>query len=282
MSAPLAEAGGLAYRVAETEQEPSGDSVLLLHGFPESSYMWRELMPAIAAAGHQAIAPDLPGFGDSPPLQPNSWESLVEAINGFVAELQLGPVILLCHDWGGLVGLRWACDHPGAASALVISSTGFFSDGQWHGMAQALRTPGTGEELLESLTREGFGAVMGAASTNFTSDAVDEYWRAASTPARRGAVLDLYRSGDFEKLAPYEGRLAELRLPTLILWGENDEFAPISGAKRFQSQIEESELAAIEGAGHFVYADAPQRCAEVVERFLATLPKERGGGPQGR
>ena len=187
MAAPPAEAGGLAYRVVETEAEPTGDPVLLLHGFPESSYMWRDLMPTIAAGGHRAIAPDLPGFGNSAPLEPNSWENLVEAVDSFVTELQLGPVILLCHDWGGLVGLRWACDHPGAASALVISSTGFFSDGKWHGMAQALRTPGTGEELLESMTREGFGAVMGAASANFTSDAVDEYWRAASTPAGRQA-----------------------------------------------------------------------------------------------
>ena len=88
-------------------------------------------------------------------------------------------------------------------------------------------------------------------------------------------MLDLYRSGDFEKLAPYEGRLGELGVPTLILWGEDDEFAPISGAKRFQSQIDDSKLAAIEGAGHFVYADAPQRCSEVVSRYLGALPKER-------
>ena len=60
------------------------------------------------------------------------------------------PVI---HDWGGLIGLRWACEHPDAVEALVISSTGFFPDGKWHGMAKALREPGTGEQMIGALDR---------------------------------------------------------------------------------------------------------------------------------
>ena len=62
------------------------------------------------------------------------------------------PVV---HDWGGLIGLRWACEQPAAVQALVISSTGFFPDGKWHGMAKALRTPGEGEALVDGLDRDG-------------------------------------------------------------------------------------------------------------------------------
>jgi haloalkane dehalogenase len=266
-------AAGLAYREAEPPEGGSGDPVLMLHGFPESSYMWRELLPHVERTGRRALAPDLPGFGDSPPREPNSWEACVEAVDAFVADRELGPVVLVVHDWGGLIGLRWACETPGSVSALVICDTGFFPDGKWHGMAEALRTPGTGEDLLAGLNREGYEAVLKAASPNFTDDAIEEYWRAASQPANQRAVLDLYRSGDFEKIAPLDGALGRLGVPTRILWGENDEFAPVAGARRFQDEIPGSNLTVIPGAGHFVFADAPQRCCEEVESFLATLPR---------
>ena len=63
-------------------------------------------------------------------------------------ELELGPVALVTHDWGVLIGLRWACDHPGAVSALVISDGGFFADRRWHDLANVMRTPGEGEKLI--------------------------------------------------------------------------------------------------------------------------------------
>ena len=76
------QAGRLAYREALPESE-SGSAVLLVHGFPESSYMWRELMSAIAAAGRRAVAPDLLGYGDSPPDSPATWERQMEALEEF-------------------------------------------------------------------------------------------------------------------------------------------------------------------------------------------------------
>ena len=68
----------------------------------------------------------------------------------------------MVHDWGGLIGLRWACDHPGAARALAISDTGFFPDGKWHGMAKALRTEGEGEQFMDNVTRELLGTALGS------------------------------------------------------------------------------------------------------------------------
>ena len=66
------------------------------------------------------------------------------------------PVALVTHDWGVMIGLRWACDHPGAVSALAISDGGFFADRRWHEVANVMRTPGEGEQLIRAYTREGF------------------------------------------------------------------------------------------------------------------------------
>src|SRR3954451_5394458 len=140
--------------------------------------MWHRLLPALAAAGYRALAPDLPGFGDSEPDPPGTWERHLEAVEGFCDGLGLERVALVVHDWGGLVGLRWACDNSGRTSAIVASDTGFFPDGKWHGLAKGVRTPGQGEELVAQSTREGFGAMMASLSRGFDDPAADEYWKA--------------------------------------------------------------------------------------------------------
>jgi haloalkane dehalogenase len=252
--------------LAHREEGPADAPVaLLLHGYPESSYMWRDLMPALAAAGYRAVAPDLAGFGDSEPDPPGTWERHVEAVERFRAEQGIERCLLLVHDWGGLIGLRWACEHPDAVEALVISSTGFFADGKWHGMAQALREPGTGEQLVDGLDRDGFAAVLRGASPAFGDDALDEYWKAFADETRRRGQLELYRPGDFEKLAGY--RLADLAMSVLLVWGEKDEFAPVAGAHRFERELPDTELVVIDGAGHFVWEEAPERCADAVTAF---------------
>jgi len=229
------------------------------------------VLPAVADAGWRAVAPDLPGFGDSPADPPGTWERQIEALQRLHDGLGLGPVALVAHDWGGLIGLRWACDHSDLVRALVISDTGFFSDGKWHGMAQALRTEGQGEQLIEGMTREGFGAVMAQSSPGIDHAAVDEYWKCFGDDDRRRGQLELYRSGDFSKLEPYEGKLGELGVPTLLLWGEDDPFAPVAGAHRFREQIPGSELVVVGGAGHFVIEDDPARCAREIAGFLTGL-----------
>jgi haloalkane dehalogenase len=260
--------------LAHREQGPAdGPVVLLLHGYPESSYMWRHLMPPLAQAGWRAVAPDLAGFGDTPPDRPATWERHVEAVGRFADQLGPDPLALVVHDWGGLIGLAWACDHPDAVRALVISGTGFFADGKWHGMGQVMRTEGEGEKLVEGLDRDGFGAMLGSVSDGFDNAALDEYWRAYDGPERRHAHLDFYRSMDFEKLARYDGRLAELHVPTLLLWGADDPFAPLAGALRFERELPDTELVSIEGAGHFVFEDAPERAAEAVTGLLARVPR---------
>src|SRR5436189_5289400 len=99
----------LAHREAGPEDGPVA---LLLHGFPESSYMWRALLPALADAGWHAIAPDFGGYGDSEPDPPATWERHMEELERFRQEQAIQRCVLVVHDWGGLIGLRWACEHP--------------------------------------------------------------------------------------------------------------------------------------------------------------------------
>ncbi len=258
-------AGGLAYRAAGPADGPP---VLLVHGYPESSYMWRHVLPALGEAGLRALAPDLPGYGDSEPEPPGTWERHIEALDRFAGELVSAPVVLVTHDWGVPIGLRWACDTPGAARALVISDGGFFADRRWHDLANVMRTPGEGERLIASYTREGFGEALGSFSAGMTPDAVDEYWKAFADDTRRHGQLELYRSGDFEKLVPYEGRLAGLSVPTLILWGALDRFATVKMAHRFHDEIPGSELVIFADAGHFVWEDEPDRATRALLEFV--------------
>ncbi len=233
--------------------------------------MWRRPLEALADAGWHAVAPDLPGFGDSEPDRPGTWERHIEALERFRSGLGLEDVLLVVHDWGGLIGLRWACENPDAVRALAISDSGFFPDGKWHGMAQTMRTEGEGEQFMDNVSRELLGMALAQVSPGMGEDDYDECWKCLSTPDRRAAVLELYRSGDFEKLEPYQGRLAALGVPAKLIWGEDDEFAPVAGAHRLAGEIPGSEVAVIEGARHFVVEDAPERYCEELLAFASSL-----------
>ncbi len=259
---------GIAYREAGPAEGPA---VLMLHGYPESSWMWRAPMEAAASQGWHAVAPDLPGFGDSAPDPPGTWEHHVEHVERLRAGLGLDDLVLVVHDWGALIGLRWACEHPGHVRALAISCSGFFPDGKWHGMARGLREEGTGEQLVGDMTRANFGGLMAWASPGMDEQTIDEFWKCFGDDARRAAQLEMYRSGDFDKIAEHDGKLAAMGVPTLLLWGSEDQFAPLAGGHRFEREIPHSELVVIEGAGHFIWEDEPQRCTRELARFLQSL-----------
>jgi haloalkane dehalogenase len=259
-------AAGLSYR----ESGPAdGPVALLLHGYPESSYMWEGVMPAVADAGWRAVAPDLAGFGDSPPDPPGTWERHVERLERFRSELGIERCLPVVHDWGGLIGLWWACEHPDAVDALVISSTGFFPDGKWSGVAKALQEPGTGEQALEAIDRDGFGQMLRSQCPAMSDEALDEYWKAYGDEERRRGQLELYRSGDFSKLERFD--LAGLGVAVLLVWGEDDDFAPVAGAHRFERELPATELVVVEGARHFVWEDAPEECGAALTGFLARV-----------
>ena len=261
--------GGIAYREAIPAGEEIGDPLLLVHGFPQSSYMWEPVVRAAADVGRRAVAPDLPGYGDSPPESPGTWERHIEAIERFRRALGLESVALGLHDWGGLIGLRWAFDHGAPVSALILSNTGFFSDTEWHQLARTLRTPGQGEQLMDNLSKDAFAAMIRDVGGRLSDEAIDEYWKAFETPEGRMGMLELYRSGDFDKLRPYAGQVAAKDAPALILWGENDPTVPVAAARRFEQEIPETEVVILEEASHFLYDDEPERCAREVAAFLS-------------
>lgn len=258
---------GFVYREAIPADEATGDPVVLVHGFPESSRMWEPLMAKLAAGGHRCVAPDLYGLGDSTDRSPATFEHNLEALTAFLSGLDLGPVVLVVHDWGGFVGLAWACDHPGEVTAMVISNTGFFSDGRWHGMADAIRGE-QGEAIVAAIDHDGFTALLHASGNAFDEADLEAYWKPYEDGRGQRATLDFFRSMDFVKLDPWQGKLAELGVPTLILWGADDQFAPVAAAHRFAREIPGSKLVVFEAVGHFVFDEAPDRSAAEVVAFL--------------
>jgi len=268
--AELKREGAIAYREAVPDGPETGAPVVCVHGFPESSRMWVPLIEALSAAGRRGLAPDLYGFGDSTDFGPATFENGRERFAEWIEALGLDSVALTVHDWGGFIGLSWACDHPDRVDALVVSNTGFFADGKWHGMAKLLRSE-QGEEIIGALDRDGFSALMNSNGEIFDRDDLDAYWAPfAGTANVRGqrATLDFYRSMDMEKLEPWQGKLAEVAGPTLLVWGADDRFAPLAGAKRFEGEIPGAKLVAIDGAGHFVFDERPDVAVPAAVEFL--------------
>jgi haloalkane dehalogenase len=141
-------------------------------------------------------------------------------------------------------------------------------------MAKMLQTEGEGESLVNNMNRDLFATGVRHVSPTVPDDAIDEYFKAYGDSERRQSQLDLYRSGDFSKLEPYRGRLGELGVPTLIVWGARDEFAPVGGGYRFHKQIPGSNLVVLEEAGHFLMEDDPERVAGEIANFLGKLPAQ--------
>lgn len=262
----LRQHGSLAYREAVPDGEPTGPPVVLVHGYPESSRMWLEVIEALAAAGRRCVAPDLYGLGDSDDGAPTTFEDNLAAFTELIEGLEIEQTALVVHDWGGFIGLAWASSHPEAVEALVISDTGFFSDGRWHEMGEAMRGE-QGEAVVGAIDRDGFVAMLRSAG-DFDDATLDAYWAPFEDGRGQRATLDFYRSMDFEKLAPYEEGLNALEVPALLLWGADDKFAPLAAAERFERELQNAELVAIEGAGHFVYTEQPDRCAREIVDFL--------------
>lgn len=113
--------------IAYVDEGPAdADPVLLLHGEPTWSYLYRRVIPPLVAAGHRIVAPDLPGFGRSDkPVRPDdvTYEALVGWMEEWLVAVDLRSTTLFCQDWGGLVGLRLVARHPDRFERLIVSNT---------------------------------------------------------------------------------------------------------------------------------------------------------------
>src|SRR5688500_10038941 len=136
----------LSYR-----EQGEGPAVLLLHGWPTSSHLWRDVMPAIAGAGRRAVALDLPGYGASskPPDASYDFALYDAALDGFLAALGVESTALAVHDVGGRIGLHWGVRRPERVTELVLLNTLAYPefDEMAVKFVETLSTPGPREQL---------------------------------------------------------------------------------------------------------------------------------------
>src|SRR4051794_17478137 len=141
--------------------EGEGKPVLLLHGEPTWSFLWRHVIPPVVASGRRAVAPDLIGFGLSDKPEDLGWYTYdrhVSHVTRLVTELDLRDIALVVHDWGGLIGLRFAVENPERVGRLVILDTGVWSgrapSETWLRFREAVRSVG-GELDIARLVESG-------------------------------------------------------------------------------------------------------------------------------
>jgi haloalkane dehalogenase len=248
----------------------AGDPVLYLHGFPTSGYLWRDVMGPVSA-DFRAIAPDMPGFGESPLMdRPHTWQNLIEWVDAFVDATETAPVHLGVHDWGGLIGLAWACLHPEKVRSILITNTSFRAKDEWHGLAQQWRAPGTGEEMIGGMTEEGFRGLL-SATGSMGDDSMTEYWKGLSTPERRMAKLEMYRSLEFKMFEPLEPKLSEVAAKgARVVWGGADPLLHYKFALRFGERLR-AEVTILEDVGHFLQEERGEQLGEIHAGFLKSL-----------
>lgn len=256
------------------------DTVLMLHGEPSWAYLYRKMIPIIAGAGHRTITPDLFGFGRSDkPMARDAYTYLfhVESITHFVQTLNLSNITLVCQDWGGLIGLRVAAEHPDRFARIVAANT-FLPTGdqeppkaffQWRDFSQTAPEFDVGQIVTMGCTNKVAPEVIQAYNAPFPDETYKQGARAfpmlvpvspndPATPANRKA-WDILKSWD---------------KPFLTAFSDGDPITA-GGDKVFQKLIPGCNGQAhttIAGAGHFLQEDKGEELAKVVVDFIAATP----------
>ncbi len=265
----------LAYRHAG-----EGPPVLLLHGWPTSSHLWRNVMPALAAAGRSAIAPDLPGFGASakPPDAPYTLDYQACALAGFLDTLEVTRTSLVVHDFGGPVGLLWAVRHPDRLERLVILDTLLFTR-KLHTMRALLallRLPGLGPLFVRP---RALRLILRLGVTNrhvLSPEAVDGYLAPFAAPEAQRTLLRTLLQPRFDEFEEIHAGIDRLRdTPTLIAWADRDLLLPRAERRRIARALPDAETTTIRHAGHFLQEDQPLELARLVGDFLSAPPLAR-------
>jgi haloalkane dehalogenase len=265
-------------RLAHLDVGPAdGPVVVLWHGEPTWSYLWRHVIPPLVAAGCRCIAPDLPGFGRSDKPTDFGWYTYdrhAMSAAALVADLGLKDATYVVHDWGGPVGLRAAMEHPQHVGRLVILDTGLFTGEQR--MTDAWRAFRDFVERTEDLPISML--VGGACATPPTPEVLAAYDApfpdAASKAGARAFPLMIPLTPDSPGAA--EGRTAVLAvrdcgLPKLVLWADGDPILPLKVGKRFSAAINAPDPEVITGASHFLQED---QGAVIGERIVGWLTEQ--------
>ena len=255
-----------------------GPVVVLLHGEPTWSYLWRKVIPPLAAAVFRCIAPDLPGFGRSDkPLDPAwySYDNHTASVGSLLDDLDLSDVTLVMHDWGGPIGLRLATiDQRDRISRVVLMDTGVF----------------TGEQTMsdEWLRFRAFVAahpdvpirplIRGGCKHPPASAVLDAYDAPFPTAASKAGVRRFPELIPLAADAPgaatgrevLRGLLRDHR-PALILWADADPVLPLEPFGRQMQRVlpMADQLRVIADAGHYLQEDQGELVGRTITDWLA-------------
>jgi haloalkane dehalogenase len=254
--------------------EGSGEPVLLLHGEPTWSYLYRKVIPPVAEVA-RVVAPDYFGFGRSDKPVDREWYSYdrhYESIRRFVEQLDLRDVTVVVHDWGGPIGLRLAVEQPDRVARLVVTNTGIGAgrapSDEWLRFREFVRRVGTdlqaGQLIRITCVTELPGEVVAAYDAPFP------------TPESKTGTLMFPELVPTELDHPSAPKMLEVRdaltrweKPTLVLFSDSDPiFSPRAG-ERLAGRIPGAQPAeTIAGAGHFLQEDKGEELGERIARWL--------------
>jgi pimeloyl-ACP methyl ester carboxylesterase len=260
-----------------------GTPVLLLHGVPETSTLWRDLAPVLAD-GRRVLAPDLPGLGGSAYSGPYDVRSVVRQVVALLDELVPGErVDVVGHDWGGSVALGLAGAHPDRVRRLAVANTAFRKLNVLRAAHMPLFALPLAPELVFRLG--GARVVEAMLRIGWKSDVVldpevkAEYVAAYTDAEHVRAMLGYYRAAVRPKVAAMvrgqkpDGPPRVHAERMLVLWGAADVALPISVGESIVKDLgAECSMVTIPGAGHFVIEEAPDLVASTLRGFLSEEP----------
>ncbi len=265
------------YREAGPKNAPA---ILLLHGFPTSSQMFRNLIPALAERYH-VVAPDYPGFGNS--AMPGvdkfdySFDNLARVIEAFTEKLGLKRYSLYVMDYGAPVGFRLAAKHPERVQALIVQNGNAYEEGLadfW----KPFRAYWKNRNAETAKPLEGF-LNIGVTKWQYTHgtrnpqaispDAwtVDKYF--LDRPGNKDIQLQLfYDYGSNPPLYPeWQAYFRKHQPPTLLVWGKNDKIFPAEGAHPYKRDLKNIEFHLLD-TGHFALEEDGITIARLIRSFL--------------
>ena len=265
--------------------DPNAPAVVLLHGFPTSSYMFRNLVPALADRYH-VIAPDHLGFGlsDAPPIEEfdYTFDALTDLTASLLKTLGVAKYAMYVQDYGAPIGWRLALRDPSAVTAIITQNgNGYdagFVESFWKIVQAYQREPTADTEaaVRQFLTLDAtrWQYVTGVADETLVNP---ESWHhdyaQISRPGNDLVQLKLLR--DYATNAPLYPRLHEYfrtnAVPLLAVWGRGDEIFGPAGAQAFADDLPDAEIHLLDG-GHFLLESALDEVTELIRAFLAKSP----------
>lgn len=272
------------YREAGPQNAPV---VLLLHGFPSSSHMYRNLMPKLAASYH-VIAPDYPGFGYSsaPSLKefPYTFAAVADLMDEFTKAVGAKDYVLFVQDYGGPVGIRLAVKHPERLRGLIIQNAVANAEG-WNPDVVSQLAPYWKDRNAQ--TEKPIRDILKPDSTKFeythgttrpdvlSPDAWTVDQAGLDRPGNTDIQLQYFH--DYQNnVASYPdwGKfLKQQQPPTLIVWGKNDPYFTMKGVEYFQSLLPKAQVHLYD-AGHFALETYGDEIAKETLGFLKALPQK--------